>query len=618
MRNPEVATSMPNRRILIVDDNAAIHADFKKVLGGGERSSGALDDARALLFGDNQPALEDESFELVSAYQGQEALDLVRRSLQERTPYAMAFIDVRMPPGWDGIETLERIWAEDAALQVVLCTAYSDYSWNDMVGRLGRSDRLLILKKPFDNIEVRQLASALTEKWLLAKQARFRMAELDAMVHRRTRELEELAGKYEIAMRNAESADRAKSEFLANMSHEIRTPLTAIMGYTELLLGSCDEPAFCEHLQVIARNGESLLHLINDILDLSKIEAGCIDIQYKRCSPAALVRDVLTLMSVRAEAKDLSLKFAIESPVPETIRTDPVRLQQILTNLIGNAIKFTERGEVSVSLRLASDASGEPLLEFSVTDTGIGMAPEDVSRIFQPFVQVDSSNTRRIGGTGLGLAISRRLARLLGGDLTTRTVLGTGSTFTASIATGALDGVPLLQADQVTSGNLPRNAPSGPSASESRLTGRILIAEDAVDNQRLISFILQKLGLNVTISENGRNAVQAALDARRNNETYDILFMDMQMPIMDGIEATRRLRDAGYEGIIIALTANAMSGDRQRCLDAGCNDYVTKPINRQELAERIARYLPALSADSPNPAVPSAEPVPLPDLMRPT
>ncbi len=412
---------------------------------------------------------------------------------------------------------------------------------------------------------------------------------LSEAIQRRSAE-EELRASL-AAAESAESADRAKSEFLANMSHEIRTPMTAILGFAENLLDSSQsksEKLNC--IQTIRRNGKYLLGLINDILDLSKIEAGKATIERQSTQPCRIVAEVAALMRVRADAKGLPFNIEYTGVIPQTIRCDVTRLRQILINLIGNAIKFTEVGAVCLVTRLVDDGD-EPYLQFDVIDTGCGLIQEQEAKLFQPFMQADTSTTRKFGGTGLGLTISKRFAALLGGDIVLlTTAIGVGSTFRATVATGSLDGVKMLE-DPMSATVVPDDAVAVARAPRSDLHGcRILLAEDGPDNQRLISFVLKKAGAEVTVEENGQLAFDAALTARDHNEPFDVILMDMQMPVMDGYEATARLRQEGYTGPIIALTAHAMSSDREKCINAGCDDYATKPVDRQELIETIDAY----------------------------
>jgi signal transduction histidine kinase/ActR/RegA family two-component response regulator len=409
------------------------------------------------------------------------------------------------------------------------------------------------------------------------------------------------------AARNAaEAANRAKSEFLANMSHEIRTPMTAILGYAELLRGPDLTPAEqIDAVDTIHRNGEYLLSIINDILDLSRIEAGRMPVEHLACRPEKLVADIESLMRVRADVRGLTLGVEYETSVPPAITTDPRRLRQILINLLANAVKFTERGGVRLVVRFdagtcesrqlfgASPARG-PALEFDVIDTGIGMSDAQAARIFEPFTQADASTARRFGGTGLGLSISRRLARMLGGDVQLiRTQPGEGTCFRVRVAAEPANGV--RPPDHPALDELPPGrCPTAPFAVTGRLSARVLLAEDGPDNQKLIVHLLRRAGADVVVVDDGASAVREAQAAAAR--PFDVILMDIQMPVMDGLEATRTLRGGGYRRPIVALTAAALPSDRQACLDAGCDDLLTKPISRAALLQTVARHAATCSA----------------------
>ncbi len=399
-----------------------------------------------------------------------------------------------------------------------------------------------------------------------------------------TKSLQEANRRLGEACEKAESANKAKSEFLANMSHEIRTPMTAIIGFSEVLLESAPTGEVAEACHIIKRNGDHLLNLINDILDLSKIEAGKHKINLEDASPRQIVADVVSTMQVRADAKGLRIGVEFLDGVPSVIRTDPLRLRQILVNLLGNAIKFTEVGGVHISVRSGPRSHDAPTLLFSVSDTGIGIATAHLSLLFQPFSQADTSAHRSFGGTGLGLAISKRLAAMLGGDITVFSVIGSGTTFNLTIATGSPSGNTLTDAATSSQPAETNERPDFPTSN-----CRVLLAEDGPDNQRLIAFLLRKAGAEVTVVEHGQKAVDLLLQDPATN-TFDIVLMDMQMPVMDGYEATIQLRQAGYQGPIVALTAHAMTEDRRKCLDAGCDDYLAKPVDRHALLEIVAKH----------------------------
>ena len=391
----------------------------------------------------------------------------------------------------------------------------------------------------------------------------------------------------------AEDANQAKSEFLANMSHEIRTPMTAILGYAELLGSESDfiedREQAAHAAMTIRKSAEHLMTIINDVLDMSKIEAGQMTIERIAADPGRIAAEVASLLRPRAIAKGIDLDVRLDSPIPEQIVSDPTRLRQVMMNLVGNAIKFTEVGSVTIALSCDSEAE---LLAVAVEDTGIGMTEAQRAQLarFQAFRQADGSTTRRFGGSGLGLRISNTLATMLGGEIDIVSEVGRGSTFTATVATGPLERVAM--AEDVDIEQLASEA-MRPSVTQERtalLEGvRVLLAEDGPENQRLIAFHLRRAGADVSIAEHGQAAVDAIVAADHAGKWFDVVLMDMQMPELDGYAATRMLRSMGRDDVVIALTAHAMAGDREKCVAAGCDGYLTKPIDRELLIEECVR-----------------------------
>jgi two-component system, sensor histidine kinase and response regulator len=382
------------------------------------------------------------------------------------------------------------------------------------------------------------------------------------------------------AMEESEAANRTKSEFLANMSHEIRTPLNSILGFAELLVRNADEGderTRLDYADTIRTSARHLLELINNVLDLSKIEAGKMQVEHARFSPHQVIAEVVSLLRVRAIEKGIVLNYRWDGVIPETVTTDPHRVRQLLINLVGNAIKFTEQGSVMIVARAECGDDGS-YLTLEVRDTGIGIERSKLDAIFQPFVQADSSMTRRYGGTGLGLAICKNISAALGGDLQVDSEIGKGTTFKVRIAVGDLRRVRMYETppdvavgdyvDYPTSANLQGV--------------RILLADDGETNRKLIQVFLARHGAEVQTVENGEMACHLAMA-----EDFDVILMDMQMPTMDGYAATRKLRAAGFEKPIIALTAHAMKGDREKCTYAGCSGYLSKPVNVDTLIREV-------------------------------
>jgi signal transduction histidine kinase len=536
---------MSESNILIVDDSNLVLAQLSDVLGS-------------------------KGYSTFAVTSGEDALKIVGTS-----PPDLILLDMLMP-GMNGFELLERLQRAPLSYSgpIIMITGSNQDEHLARALAAGASD---FVSKPFSPVAL--------------------LARVKAAL-----KSHKLQTKLELARQAAEAATRAKSEFLANMSHEIRTPMTSILGYTDVLIDEIDWRLAPQHhrvaMETIQRNGEYLLELINDILDVAKIEAGKMAVEQIRCAPMQIVADVASLMRVRAERKGLALNVECQGAIPAYILSDPTRLRQILINLVGNAVKFTNQGRVSITVRFGKESAGRPSLYFDISDTGKGMTADELTKLFHPFTQTDPSTTRKFGGTGLGLTICKQLAELLEGTVTVSSIPGVGSIFTVRVATGPLDDVAML--DQPAEIGFNPGKSSHPAAFSERLHCRVLLAEDGPDNQRLISFLLTKAGAEVVIAENGKIAVELALRSQSQGDAFDVILMDMQMPVMDGCEATRELRHAGCKTPIIALTANAMIQDRQKCAEAGCDTFASKPIDRNRLLKLVATFATNGSAHPAN------------------
>lgn len=487
-------------RILITDDNSAIHEDIESILGQNQIGNQELDDLSSELFGNGENDSKSDMNPIVSytiehAYSGEEAIKKVAAANAENNPYALLFMDVRMPPGMDGIVAVQKIWEKYPNTEIIICSAYSDYSWDNIIKIYGKTDKLMFLQKPFNRIAIQQMAISMTTKWELQNELRDLIQNLDTKVEKRTRELKIALEKTKQAQKETEkaaaaaAAQKVRSEFLSVMGHELRTPLNAILGFSDLLKPHFSNGKPAEYVAAIKSSGQSLITLLNDILDISKMENGQLEIEYEAASLKRIMNGIEEMYRPVASQKQLGFSLVFDEKTPDSLMLDSRRLRQILVNLVGNAVKFTKTGSIKLTTRCTIDEKRPKSVSISISveDTGLGIPKDHLTRIFEAFTQQTYSDARSHEGVGLGLTIAKRLVTAMKGQISVSSKEGVGSRFTVTLPEV------LIAKNQPASPVEPETQPAQKPAQTDNWGDRFFSAQIQPHDRKRLQVLLDKL-----------------------------------------------------------------------------------------------------------------------------